>query len=72
PEAAFDEISKVLLINIMYERNINQNQMFTLDEFKRLRENFREIHKVTSQENYYFIKYIFEKVKIEFEKDNIL
>nr|AAW49809.1 hypothetical protein FTT0520 [synthetic construct] len=55
PEAAFDEISKVLFIKIMYERNINQNQMFSLDEFKRLRENFREIHKGTSQENDSFI-----------------
>ncbi|MDE5019056.1 DNA methyltransferase, partial [Francisella tularensis subsp. holarctica] len=27
PEASFDEISKVIFINIMYERNINQNHM---------------------------------------------
>lgn len=71
PEAAFDEISKVLFIKIMYERNINQNQMFSLDEFKRLRENFREIHKGTSQENDSFIQYRFEQVKREFEKDHI-
>ncbi|MDE4972005.1 DNA methyltransferase, partial [Francisella tularensis subsp. holarctica] len=71
PEAAFDEISKVLFIKIMYERNSNQNQMFSLDEFKSLRENFREIHKGTSQENDSFIQYRFDQVKRDFEKDHI-
>ncbi|MDE4946995.1 DNA methyltransferase, partial [Francisella tularensis subsp. holarctica] len=71
PEAAFDEISKFLFINIMYERNINQNQIFSLDEFKRLRENFREIHKGTSKENDSFIQDRFEQGKREFEKDHI-
>jgi len=40
PEAAFDEISKVLFIKIMYERNPKQEGIFSLQQFKKLKEEY--------------------------------
>ena len=35
PEAAFDEISKILFMKIMYERNPNEDNIFSLKQFKK-------------------------------------
>ncbi len=40
PEAAFDEISKVLFIKIMYERQPKQEGIFSLEQFRRLKEKY--------------------------------
>ena len=40
PEAAFDEISKVLFIKIRYERDNTGTQLFSEEEFKKLREAY--------------------------------
>lgn len=44
PEAAFDEISKILFINIRYERDNNQGQIFSKDRFiqnRKIRRHFQ-------------------------------
>lgn len=38
PEASFDEISKILFIKIMYERNPKQEAIFSLKQFERQKE----------------------------------
>ena len=40
PEAAFDEISKVLFMKIRYERNPNGDNIFSLKQFKKEEENY--------------------------------
>ena len=39
PEAAFDEISKILFIKIRYERSNSEAQIFSAEEFKKAKEN---------------------------------
>lgn len=47
PEAAFDEISKILFIKIRYERSNNKAQLFSLDEF--LQEKNKHINNFTNK-----------------------
>lgn len=47
PEAAFDEISKILFMKINFERGKNGEQVFTLDEYKRQKEVEAEYKKTT-------------------------
>lgn len=58
PEAAFDEISKILFIKIRYERSNDKAQLFSLDEF--LKEKNKHIND--------FIKKIDNQIKWEEEQ----
>lgn len=66
PEAAFDEISKILFIKIKYERNNNDAQIF-FKKFKSLKE-FEAIQSRGSQPVY---QMLFDKTKEDFAKDDL-
>ena len=66
PEAAFDEISKILFIKIRYERSNNKSQLFSLDTFNKAKENYDEFKSPNSPE---FYQNLFELTKEEFKDD---
>lgn len=76
PEAAFDEISKILFTKIVFERenknSINQNSIFSKTEFIRL-ENEYNMHTRPYLEgqdkNTDFMQIIFRRTKKKYEKD---
>ncbi len=65
PEAAFDEISKILFMKIRYERS-NNNKIFSYDNYKNIKWTYKEtwVNKPAYQQ-------LFELTKKEFEKDNL-
>ncbi len=68
PEAAFDEISKVLFIKIRYERDNTGTQIFSKEEFKKLREAY---NKTKSQQSLPFYQQLFERTKEDFANDDL-
>lgn len=68
PEAAFDEISKILFIKIRYERNNTGSQIFSKDEFTKLRKAFEA---VSSKDSRPFYQQLFESTKEDFAKDDL-
>jgi len=70
PEAAFDEISKVLFIKIMYERNPKQSRIFSLEQFRKLKEAWEQVRGKSDKAESYMQK-LFEDVKEEFKNDGI-
>jgi type I restriction enzyme M protein len=70
PEASFDEISKILFIKIMYERNPKQESIFSLKQFERLKEAWNMSRGKSESESSYMQR-LFEDVKAEFLTDNI-
>jgi len=70
PEAAFDEISKVLFIKIMYERRPKQEGIFSLNQFKKLK-NAWELTRGKSDKAESYMQKLFEDVKEEFKNDGI-
>ena len=70
PEASFDEISKILFIKIMYERNPKQEAIFSFKQFERLKEAWN-ISRGKSEKESSYMQRLFEDVKKEFEQDNI-
>ena len=70
PEASFDEISKILFIKIMYERNPKQEAIFSLKQFERLKEAWN-LSRGKSEKEASYVQRLFEDVKEEFETDNI-
>ena len=68
PEAAFDEISKVLFIKIRYERDNTGTQIFSKEEFKKLREAY---DKTKSKLSLPFYQQLFERTKEDYAKDNL-
>lgn len=68
PEAAFDEISKVLFIKIRYERDNTGTQIFSEEEFKKLREAY---DKTKSKQSLPFYQQLFERTKEDFVKDDL-
>ena len=42
PEAAFDEISKILFMKIRYERNPDEEVLFSLEKFQRDEQQFEK------------------------------
>lgn len=65
PEAAFDEISKILFMKIRYERS-NNKKIFSYDNYLSIKETYKEtwVDKAAYQQ-------LFELTKKEFEKDNL-
>jgi type I restriction enzyme M protein len=70
PESAFDEISKILFIKIMYERKPKQEAIFSKKQFEKLKEAW-ELMKGKSEKENSYMQRLFEDVKEEFSKDNI-
>ena len=68
PEAAFDEISKVLFIKIRYERDNTGTQIFSEEEFKRLREAY---DKTKSKQSLPFYQQLFERTKEDYLNDDL-
>ena len=68
PEAAFDEISKVLFIKIRYERDNTGTQIFSEEEFKKLREAY---DKTKSKQSLSFYQQLFEQTKEDYAKDDL-
>ncbi len=68
PEAAFDEISKILFIKIRYERSNSKAQLFSLETFTKAKENYDEFKSPTSPE---FYQNLFELTKDEFKDDDL-
>lgn len=68
PEAAFDEISKVLFIKIRYERDNTGTQIFSEKEFKKLREAY---DKTISKQSLPFYQQLFERTKEDYIKDDL-
>ena len=65
PEAAFDEISKVLFIKILFERKNTGSQIFSHSEFVRLRQDFEQWNSTS------FYQSIFNETKSFFKNDNL-
>jgi len=70
PEAAFDEISKILFIKIMYERKPKQEAIFSKSQFDRLKDAWN-LSKGKSEKETSYMQRLFEDVKDEFEEDKI-
>lgn len=68
PEAAFDEISKVLFIKIRYERDNTGTQIFSKKEFTKLREAY---DKTKSKQSLPFYQQLFERTKEYYAKDGL-
>ncbi len=68
PEAAFDEISKVLFIKIRYERDNTGTQIFSKEEFTKLREAY---DKTKSKQSLPFYQQLFERTKEDFITDDL-
>lgn len=66
PEAAFDEISKILFIKIKFERG--EDKVFTEKEYFSRRQKYDS---VLTDSNSQYYQYLFESVKKEYEKDQI-
>ena len=68
PEAAFDEISKILFIKIRYERDNTGTQIFSKKEFQKLKDAYKNIKSKDAPD---FYQFLFEKTKEDFSKDNL-
>jgi len=68
PEAAFDEISKILFIKIRYERDNTGTQIFSLDNFKKARESYNTYK---SKDAPKFYQMLFEQTKQDFANDHL-
>lgn len=72
PEAAFDEISKILFIKIRYERENDEGQIFSQKRFVENRKAYEKLNKemgVTDPVPFY--QNLFEKTKIQFASDHL-
>lgn len=70
PEASFDEISKILFIKIMYERNPKQESIFSFKQFEKLKDAWN-LSRGKSEKETSYMQRLFEDVKEEFLLDNI-
>ena len=68
PEAAFDEISKILFMKIRYERQNSDSQIFSSNEFEKLESAYNSIK---SKDGKPFYQNLFDRTKEDFAKDNL-
>lgn len=68
PEAAFDEISKILFIKIRYERSNSENQIFSKEQFQKLKNAYDETKSKSSPD---FYQQLFERTKEDFIDDDL-
>jgi type I restriction enzyme M protein len=74
PEMAFDEISKILFMKIKYERNPDEDAIFSLEQFKKgeknHEKNIRPSLKGTPKDLPY-MQFLFDRTKDEFKDDEL-
>ncbi|WP_221393747.1 N-6 DNA methylase [Dyadobacter sp. NIV53] len=68
PEAAFDEISKILFIKIRYERTNTDGQIFSKEEFKKAKD-YDDRFRAASDMPFY--QKLFEQTKRDFKDDDL-
>ncbi len=68
PEAAFDEISKILFIKIRYERTNADAQIFSAKEFKKAKKSYEQYKPKGGIE---FYQFLFEQTKADFKDDDL-
>lgn len=68
PEAAFDEISKILFIKIRYERDNTGAQIFSAKEFKEARASYEKYRPKDGAE---FYQFLFQQTKEDFKDDDL-
>jgi type I restriction enzyme M protein len=68
PEAAFDEISKILFIKIRYERSNSENQIFSKEEFTKGKEYDNRFR---TDKDISFFQKLFENTKRDFVDDDL-
>ena len=68
PEAAFDEISKILFIKIRYERENSNAQVFSKEQFIKDKEAYNRYSSSSSRP---FYQQLFENTKEEFKDDDL-
>jgi type I restriction enzyme M protein len=68
PEAAFDEISKILFIKIRYERSNSGAQIFSKVEFKKAKLSYE---KFKPKDGMDFYQFLFEQTKEDFKDDDL-
>jgi N-6 DNA methylase len=72
PEAAFDEISKVLFIKIRYERENDEGQIFSKERFVANRKAYEALNKEMGVTDAIpFFQNLFEKTKQQFANDHL-
>lgn len=72
PEAAFDEISKILFIKIRYERENDEGQIFSKERFVENRRSYEKLNKEMGVTNAIpFYQNLFEKTKQQFANDHL-
>lgn len=77
PEAAFDEISKILFMKIRYERNPDKVNIFTLNQFKEQEAHYEKnirpvnIKRNGPKDDIPYMDYWFELTKDEFKDDEL-
>jgi type I restriction enzyme M protein len=72
PEAAFDEISKILFIKIRYERENDEGQIFSKERFVENRKAYEKLNKEMGVTNAIpFYQILFEKTKQQFANDHL-
>lgn len=68
PEAAFDEISKILFIKIRYERSNSENQIFSKGAFLKAKNSY-DSYKSKDAPDFY--QMLFEQTKEDFKDDDL-
>jgi type I restriction enzyme M protein len=68
PEAAFDEISKILFIKIRYERSNTGAQIFSKDEFQKAKKSYENYKPKDGMD---FYQFLFEQTKEDFKDDDL-
>lgn len=76
PEAAFDEISKILFMKIMYERNATEEMIFSKSKFQSDEKNYEQVirpkfKKEVAYLDQDYMQYLFDETKRAFENDGI-
>ena len=72
PEAAFDEISKVLFIKIRYERKNDEGQIFSKDRFVNNRKSYEMLNKEMGiGDAKPFYQNLFEETKKQYRKEDL-
>ena len=74
PEAAFDEISKILFMKIRYERDKNGGEVFTLKKYKQLESDYEKYTRPTLRRQGVDLPYmqiLFNDTKDMFREDHL-
>lgn len=74
PEAAFDEISKILFMKIRYERHKNSSEVFTLKKYKQLESDYEKYTRPTLKRQGVDLPYmqiLFNDTKDIFKEDHL-